>query len=362
MLRDAMSLPKAATVGVTARLKILANLKLEESNLPQDGRFKMETDTERVSFRVSLLPTYFGEKTVMRVLRETGEGFTLDVLGFHGENLEQIHKATKEKGGLILIAGPTGAGKTTTLYTVLDILNTPDVNISTIEDPIEYQMRRVSQSQVDAGVGFTFANGLRSLLRQDPDIIAVGELRDAETAALAVHAALTGHLVIATVAAGNASSAITRLVGMGVDPFLLSSALRLVIGQRLVRKLAGIKEQYVLEKEQRDAIADSKAFNAAVATLMEEKLIKSTVKIDNIPFCRPQPSQESDDGYEGRIGLHEVLPVSASIRARILDEATAKEIETQAKKEGMKTILEDGIYKAARGITSLEEAVSASEQ
>ncbi len=362
MLRDAMSLPKAATVGVTARLKILANLKLEESNLPQDGRFKMETDTERVSFRVSLLPTYFGEKTVMRVLRETGEGFTLDVLGFHGENLEQIHKATKEKGGLILIAGPTGAGKTTTLYTVLDILNTPDVNISTIEDPIEYQMRRVSQSQVDAGVGFTFANGLRSLLRQDPDIIAVGELRDAETAALAVHAALTGHLVIATVAAGNASSAITRLIGMGVDPFLLSSSLRLVIGQRLVRKLAGIKEQYVLEKDQRDSIADAKAFNAAVATLMEEKLIKSSVKIENIPFCRPQPSQESDDGYQGRIGLHEVMPITASIRARILEESTEKEIETQAKKEGMKTMLEDGIYKAARGITSLEEAVGASEQ
>ncbi|MBU0749926.1 GspE/PulE family protein, partial [Patescibacteria group bacterium] len=359
MLRDAMTLPALATRAITARIKVLSNLKLDESNRPQDGRFKMETDTERVSFRVSLLPTYFGEKTVMRVLRETGEGFTLDVLGFHGEGMERIHAATKERSGLILIAGPTGSGKTTTLYTILDILNTPDVNISTIEDPIEYQMRRVSQSQVDAGIGFTFANGLRSVLRQDPDIIAVGEIRDAETAALAIHAALTGHLVLATIASASAATAITRLTGMGVDPFLLSSSLRLVIGQRLVRKLSGIKEQYMLEKEQRDEITDPKVFTAALKTLVEERLVKSTVKMDNIPFCRPQSSQESDDGYDGRIGVHEVMPISASLKARILEGATAKEIETQARKEGVNTIVEDAVYKAARGITSLEEAIGA---
>ena len=359
MLRDAMTLPRHAALAITSRLKILSNLPLTERNRPQDGRFKMETDSERVSFRVSLLPTYFGEKTVMRVLRETGEGFTLDVLGFHGEGLEKIHRATKERGGLILIAGPTGSGKTTTLYTVLDILNTPDVNISTIEDPIEYQMRRVSQSQVDAGIGFTFANGLRSLLRQDPDIIAVGELRDGETAALAVHAAMTGHLVLATISANSAAGAVSRLLGMGVDPFLLSSALKLVVGQRLVRKLAIVKEQYLLSKEERDSIAPAKAFTSALRTLVEEKLVKNTVKMDNIPFCRPQPSQESDDGYQGRIGLQEVMVISSGIRSLILDQESAEAIQTQAQKEGMETILEDGIYKAARGITSLEEAIGA---
>jgi type IV pilus assembly protein PilB len=175
MLHDAMTLPKQAGPGITARIKVLATLKLDEKRLPQDGRFKMETETDKVSFRVSLLPTYFGEKIVMRLLRETGDGFTLEALGFHGAGLERMHSAMKQTTGLILISGPTGSGKTTTLYTVLDILNTPDVNISTVEDPIEYQMKRVNQTQVNPAIGFSFANGLRALLRQDPNIIMVGE-------------------------------------------------------------------------------------------------------------------------------------------------------------------------------------------
>ena len=248
ILHDAMTLPKAAGPGIVARIKVLANLKLDEKRLPQDGRFKMETEADKVSFRVSLLPTYFGEKVVMRLLRETGtgEGFTLETLGFHGEGLEHIHKATKATTGIILVSGPTGSGKTTTLYTILDILNTPDVNISTIEDPIEYQMPRVNQTQVNPTIGFSFANGLRALLRQDPNIIMVGEIRDGETAALAINAALTGHIVLSTIHTNSAVGAVPRLIDMGVEPFLLVSTLRVVVGQRLVRTLTDSKEQYAL--------------------------------------------------------------------------------------------------------------------
>lgn len=359
ILHDAMTLPKAAAAGITARIKVLASLKLDEKRLPQDGRFKMETETDKVSFRVSLLPTYFGEKVVMRLLRETGEGFTLEVLGFHGETLERVHEATKQTTGIILISGPTGSGKTTTLYTVLDILNTPDVNISTIEDPIEYQMKRVNQTQVNPVIGFTFANGLRSLVRQDPDIIMVGEIRDGETASLAINAALTGHLVLSTIHTNSAAGAIPRLIDMGVEPFLLVSTLKVIVGQRLVRKLCDGKEEYALSKDARAKVAAEEHFDAALASLIEEKLIKSGTKIDTIPFYHPKPSAECEDGYSGRIGIHEVLRVSSAIREIILHGATSDAIEAEARKEGMLMMLEDGIYKAAKGVTSLEEVLRA---
>jgi len=342
-----------------ARIKVLANLKLDEKRLPQDGRFKMETEADRVSFRVSILPTFFGEKIVMRLLRETGEGFTLEALGFHGEGLERLHKALKQTTGIILMSGPTGSGKTTTLYTMMDILNTPGVNISTVEDPIEYQMKRVNQSQVNPAIGFTFANGLRSLVRQDPDIIVVGEIRDGETASLAINAALTGHLVLSTIHTNSAAGAIPRLVDMGVEPFLLVSTLRAVIGQRLVRRLVDGKEEYTVDASERDKVAGSSDFDAALATLQEEKLVKAGTKLDNLPFYKPVATAESPDGYKSRIGIHEVLSVSSTIRDIILHESTSDAIEAQAKKEGMLTMIEDGIYKAARGITSLEEVLRA---
>lgn len=359
VLHDAMTLPRTAAPGITARIKVLANLKLDEKRLPQDGRFKMETDTDKVSFRVSMMPTYFGEKIVMRLLRETGEGFTLDVLGFHGDSMERIHKATKQTTGLILISGPTGSGKTTTLYTILDILNTPDVNISTVEDPIEYQMKRVNQTQVNPAIGFTFANGLRSLVRQDPDIIMVGEIRDGETASLAINAALTGHLVLSTIHTNSAAGAIPRLIDMGVEPFLLVSTLRVIIGQRLVRRLCDGKEEYALDKEERAKIASDDKFDAVMKALTDEKLIKPGTKIDTIPFYKPTPSAQCEDGYSGRIGIHEVLGVSPAIRELILHNGTTDAIEAQARKEGMLTMLEDGIYKSTRGVTSIEEVLRA---
>ena len=214
ILRDAMVLPRTAESSISARIKVLSNLKLDEKRLPQDGRFKIDVNGEKVSFRVSILPTYYGEKTVMRLLRENVSGFTLEYLGFHGEGLERIHQAVKKTTGMLLTTGPTGSGKTTTLYTILDIINTPEVNISTIEDPIEYQMKRINQTQVRPEIGFSFPDGLRTLLRQDPDIIMVGEIRDNETASLAVNSALTGHLVLSTLHTNSAAGAMPRLIDM----------------------------------------------------------------------------------------------------------------------------------------------------
>lgn len=359
ILHDAMTLPRAAAAGIVARIKVLSNLKLDEKRLPQDGRFKMENEADRVSFRVSILPTFFGEKTVMRLLRETGEGFTLDVLGLHGENMERIHHALTQTTGIILISGPTGSGKTTTLYTMLDILNQPDVNISTVEDPIEYQMKRVNQTQVNPQIGFTFANGLRSLVRQDPDIIMVGEIRDSETASLAINAALTGHLVLSTIHTNSASGAIPRLIDMGIEPFLLASTLRVIVGQRLVRKLTETKESYSLDETMRSKIGTKEQFAAAFNALLEENLVGKDSTIDDLAFFRPAPAAGDDNGYKKRIGIHEVLAVSPTIREIMLHTSTSDAIEAQAKKEGMLTMFEDGLYKAARGITSVEEVLRA---
>lgn len=358
ILHDAMTLPKAAAAGIVARIKVLANLKLDEKRLPQDGRFKMESESESVSFRVSTLPTFYGEKIVMRLLREGGEGFSLEAIGLHGDGLEHIHKALRATTGIILVSGPTGSGKTTTLYTMMDILNTPDVNISTIEDPIEYQMKRVNQSQVNPQIGFTFANGLRTLVRQDPDVIMVGEIRDGETAALAINAALTGHLVLSTIHTNSASGAIPRLIDMGVEPFLLVSTLRVIVGQRLVRKLVDTKTEQRLTAADRAKVASEEAFEAARAVLAEEKIVPASTRIDDIPFYAPAEGA-GEEGYKGRIGIQETLTVSSAVRDIILHQATADAIEAEAKKEGMLTMLEDGIYKAARGITSLAEVLRA---
>ncbi len=357
LLHDAMELPTATAAAVTARIKVLSRLKLDEKRLPQDGRFKIEADGEKVAFRVSVLPTYYGEKTVMRLLREGGGGFTLESLGFHGRGLEHIYDATKQSTGMILVTGPTGSGKTTTLYTVLDIVNTPDVNISTIEDPIEYQMPRVNQTQVRPDIGFTFAHGLRALVRQDPDIIMVGEIRDSETANLAVNAALTGHLVLSTVHTNSASATIPRLVDMGAEAFLLVSTLRVIVGQRLVRRLTSDREEYKLTADELEELEKKVDMERILEVLKEEGHLPAKATKKDIPFYKPHEGGESPDGYTSRMGIHEILNVSHGIRDLILKGAPADEIEEAAKKEGMLTMLEDGIYKAARGITTIEEVL-----
>lgn len=357
LLHDAMVLPKNAGLSITARIKVLSSLKLDEKRLPQDGRFKIEIDGERVAFRVSVLPTYYGEKTVMRLLRESVSGFSLESLGFHGSGLEQLHEATKLATGMILTTGPTGSGKTTTLYTLLDILNTPDVNISTIEDPIEYQMKRVNQSQVKPEIGFSFSSGLRSLVRQDPDIIMVGEIRDNETASLAVNAALTGHLVLSTLHTNSAAGALPRLIDMKIEPFLLVSTLQVVIGQRLIRRLTQEKERYLLTTSGIASLGKIVDLTRVLKFLKDEKIVAPEATWETIPFYKPKKNEESEDGYKGRVGIHEILKVTPTIKEIILKGGSSDAIEAQAKKEGMLTMLEDGVFLAAQGITTIEEVL-----
>jgi len=357
ILHDAMTLPKNAGPGITARIKVLAKLKLDEKRLPQDGRFRIDTEDERVSFRVSTLPIYYGEKTVMRLLRESASGYTLESIGFHGEALERIHAATKQKTGMILTSGPTGSGKTTTLYTILDVLNEPGVNISTIEDPIEYQMPRINQTQIKPEIGLTFGTGLRSLVRQDPDVIMVGEIRDHETASLAINASLTGHVVLSTLHTNSAAGAIPRLLDMEIQPFLLISTIKIIIGQRLVRKLCDSKKKYNLTEKELESLGQSVSLERILGFLKEEKIISKSTKWDKIPFYKAVETQDCEDGYSGRLGIQEVMQVTDSIKQLIVGSATTDEIETQAKKDGMMTMIEDGIFKAAQGITTIEEVL-----
>ena len=355
ILHDAMVLDKIAGAGITARIKVLSNLKLDEKRLPQDGRFKKEQDGEKISFRVSTLPTFFGEKTVMRILKENAHGFSLESLGFHGEGLERIHASLLQKTGMVLATGPTGSGKTTTLYTMLDILNKPEVNISTVEDPIEYQMPRVNQTQVKPEIGLSFANGLRSLLRQDPDIIMVGEIRDGETAGLAVNASLTGHLVLSTIHTNSASGAIPRLIDMGIEPFLITATVKTIIAQRLVRRLTANKEKYFLSAAEIKNLAKIIDLDRVLEFLKTENMIGAKDTWEKIPFYKAVKSAEFEDGYSGRTGMHEVLKVTSTIKEMIIAGKSQDDIEVQAKKEGMMTMLEDGVYQAVLGVTTLEE-------
>jgi len=355
ILHDAMVLEKNAGSGITARIKVLSNLKLDEKRLPQDGRFKIEQNGEKISFRVSTLPTFFGEKTVIRILKENAHGFSLEALGFHGEGLERIHNSLKQKTGMVLATGPTGSGKTTTLYTLLDILNRPEVNISTVEDPVEYQMPRVNQTQVKPEIGLTFANGLRSLLRQDPDIVMVGEIRDGETADLAVNASLTGHLVLSTIHTNSASGAIPRLIDMGVEPFLITATVKTIIAQRLVRKLTANKEKYFLSAVEIKDLEKIVDLDRVLDFLKTENIIKEKDTLDKIPFYKPVKSTEFEDGYSGRVGMHEVLKVTPTIKEMIIKGSSQDDMEAQAKKEGMMTMIEDGVFQAVLGVTSLEE-------
>lgn len=357
ILHDAMTLPKRVAPGIVARIKVLSDLKLDEHRLPQDGRFKIETEEYKYSIRVSILPVYAGEKVVMRLLPEESEGFTLEELGLRDNSLELVHKNLKKPTGMILVTGPTGSGKTTTLYTMMDILNTPQVNIATVEDPIEYRMPRINQTQVRKEIGLTFANGLRALVRQDPDIIMVGEVRDNETASLAVNAALTGHSVLSTLHTTNAAGAIPRLIDMKVKPFLISSTLNAIIAQRLVRKLCPVKEKYKLTESDIEELKDYCDLNEVIRILRKKKIIEENQTLKDIDFYKPKETKECPEGYKGRIGIFEVLPVTETIKDMVTKEATTSEIQRQAREEGMRTMVEDGLVKAAQGITSIEEVL-----
>ena len=355
VLHEAMTLPKQTSSGVVARIKVLSNLKLDEHRLPQDGRFKVETEEYKYSIRVSILPVFDGEKIVMRLLSETTKALTLESLGLRGEALERVQDNLKKPVGMILVTGPTGSGKTTTLYSIIEILNVPGVNISTIEDPIEYRIPRVNQTQVKPKIGLTFASGLRALVRQDPNIIMVGEIRDNETAGLAINAALTGHLVLSTLHTTDAAGSIPRLIDMQAEPFLISSTLNIIIAQRLVKKFFKEKEKYYLKEPELKNIGKYCDLSRILKILREEKLVKPNQDLKEIPFYRPKPAKDCPDGYRGRIGIYEVLTATETIKELIVKKADANQIQAQAQGEGMRTMLEDGFVKAAQGITSIEE-------
>ena len=355
VLRDMMELPIQTASGIVARIKVLSSLKLDEHRLPQDGRFKVQKKDYKYSLRVSILPVSGGEKVVMRLLSEDQDALTFEEAGLKGEALRKVNEALEKRAGMILVTGPTGSGKTTTLYSVLNRLNTPEVNISTIEDPIEYQVSRINQSQVKSKVGFTFASGLRSLVRQDPDILMVGEIRDTETAKLATNAALTGHLVLSTLHTTSAAGAASRLIDMGVEPFLVSSTVNVVIAQRLLRKLHDSKEEHYLTESEVEDLKKRCDHERVLSILKERDIIENHKGFADIKFFRPVETEEAPDGYKGRVGAFEVLELSEELKDMIIAQKSSSKIKAKAKEGGMITMLEDGIIKAAQGVTSLEE-------
>ena len=361
ILHDAMTLPKQVTQGIIARIKVLSNLKLDEHRVPQDGRFKIEKEGKKMSFRVSILPIFDGEKIVMRLLDESSKGLTMEQMGLTGESLEIMHRQIKKPNGMILVTGPTGSGKTTTLYTVMDILNTPAVNISTVEDPIEYRMPRINQTQIYPKVGLTFASGLRSLLRQDPNIIMIGEIRDNETIEMAIHAAMTGHLVLSTLHTNSAAGALPRLLDMGAEPFLVASTLNVVVAQRLVRKLcSNCRKEYKLTSADLNTLNDNYAMDDILEAIKKSSILKDKLKEkddwqDMKFFKKAGCEQCNNEGYHGRLGIFEVLEITEEIGKMITQKNTSEEIERQAKSKGMLTMIEDGFIKIIRGLTSIEE-------
>jgi type IV pilus assembly protein PilB len=361
ILHEAMTLPKQVRDGIIARIKVLSNLKLDEHRVPQDGRFKLEKEGNKISFRVSILPIFDGEKIVMRLLNENSKGLTLESMGLMGQALEIIHRQIKRPNGMVLVTGPTGSGKTTTLYTAMDILNTPDVNISTVEDPVEYRMSRINQTQIHPKVGLTFAAGLRSLLRQDPDIIMVGEIRDKETMEMAIQAAMTGHLVLSTLHTNSAAGTLPRLVDMGAEPFLVASTTNVIIAQRLIRKLCNeCREEYKLDKKELENLKSNYDMEEILKVIKKNEATKDIVKTKDdwgvIKFYKPVGcSQCGGEGYHGRNGIFEVLEIDEEMRKMISQNESAEALEKKAKEGGMMTMIEDGFQKAILGITSIEE-------
>jgi len=342
ILQDIIKLPRGIDEALIARIKILSNLKLDEKRVPQDGRYKFDLNEDVVSLRISIIPGFYGENVVMRLLRESARALSLEELGITGKMRDLVMKNIKKPNGMMLVTGPTGSGKTTTLYSVLNILNTVSVKICTIEDPIEYGINRVTQIQINPKTGLTFAAGLRALLRHDPDMIMVGEIRDAETAQIAVHAALTGHFVLSTLHTNNAPGTIPRILDMGVEPYLASSTINMVIAQRLVRKICNVcRTEYKPEQ--------------TLAAQINKDFADSASKIK---FYKGKGCDECrDTGFSGRIGIYEILPVTEEIRGLIAARATTDKIRETAEREGMLSMAQDGIAKVNSGMTTIEEVL-----
>lgn len=349
VMQEVAELPQAIVPLLVARVKILANLQIDEHRIPQDGRFRFEVeDGTNVDIRINIMPVFHGEKVEMRLLRNSARPFTLADLGFSKESAAILTDEIKKPHGMVLVTGPTGHGKTTTLYAILNILNTPLVNITTIEDPVEYEFPRINQTQVNTKAGVTFANGLRALLRQNPDIIMIGEIRDNDTVEIAIHAALTGHLVLSSLHTNDAPSALPRLLDMGAPAFLLSSTVNLVIAQRLVRKICtSCINSYPLPKEIQGLIHEQMKI---LGDTHIKKIPSTLYKGKGCNVC-------GQSGFQGQIGIFEVFHISDAVRALILKSVPISEVRTEAIKEGMVTMFEDGLQKVELGVTTIEEVL-----
>ena len=377
VLKEVNRLPRNVLGALVSRIKILANLKIDERRVPQDGRFKIKVAGRQYALRVSTLPIADGEKIVMRILDESNQAVTLQELGYWGRGLVDLQREMSEPNGIVLMTGPTGSGKSTSLFSILTILNKPNVNISTVEDPVEYKIPGVNQTQTNVKAGMTFSSGLRALLRQDPNIIMIGEIRDGETANLGIQAALTGHMVFSTLHTNNAATTLPRLLDMGIEPFLIASTVRAVVGQRLVRRLhQGSRQSYAPSEEEKaeliklfnlregqnfkiihelekQAAAEGLGGDTPLST--DENGIKTLWRAD-----KEFHEDDAQEGYKGRIGIYEVLPTSQAIQKLIMSHATSDQIQKQAIEEGMMTMQIDGLIKALRGETTIEEVLRVS--
>ncbi len=363
VLREVMRLPKSTEPAFISRIKILSNLKIDEHRMPQDGQFTVEVDGKPIDLRIAIAPVVWGEQVVIRLLDKTGTSLKLEDMGYAGRALRTIRKGLERPNGMILTSGPTGSGKSTSLYALIQEIKNDTINIVTLEDPVEYKMDGINQIQVNADVGLTFASGLRSILRQDPDVVMVGEIRDKETAQLAVQAALTGHLVFSTLHTSSAAGILPRLLDMGVEPFLIASTVHTVIGQRLVRHISDTGKQTYQSSE-----AETEAVKTAIGHLLppaadKVAAVSEDLGFKNLPLSnqtaytlfKGTDSPEAPAGYKGRLGLYEVFEVSTAIQELIMQQATSAEIEKAAQAEGMVNMRQDGYLKALDGRTTIAE-------
>jgi type IV pilus assembly protein PilB len=362
ILREVMQLPKSSEPPLVSRIKILSNLKIDEHRIPQDGEFSIHVANKDIDLRIAISPVVWGEQVVIRLLDKSGTSLKLEAMGYRGRSLRMIREGLKQNDGMILTSGPTGSGKSTSLYALIQEIKNDAINIVTLEDPVEYKMPGVNQIQVNPDVGLTFATGLRSILRQDPDVVMVGEIRDKETAELAVQAALTGHLVFSTLHTNSAAGILPRLLDMGIEPFLIASTVKVVIGQRLVRRIGEPKEEY------ESSVVEKASIQKTLAGLLpideaRRKEVSEDLGYDNLPLAaqhaytltKGKDSPSAPGGYSGRMGVYEVFPVSNDIQELILGRATSNEIQKLAQKQGMITMRQDGYLKALSGLTTLNE-------
>lgn len=362
VLREIMKLPKSIEPALISRVKILSNLKIDEHRVPQDGQFTVRVANKDIDLRIAISPVVWGEQVVIRLLDKSGSSFNLEEMGYAGRALRTVRKGINKPNGMVLTSGPTGSGKSTSLYALIQEIKTDEINIVTLEDPVEYKISGVNQIQVNAEVGLTFANGLRSILRQDPDVVMVGEIRDRETANLAVQAALTGHLVFSTLHTNSAAGVLPRLLDMGIEPFLIASTVNTVIGQRLVRRAASDRDVYqsndLETKSILETIGDLLPKDKASAVRAAEDLGYKDLPLTNqkaYTLVKGKDSPATPGGYKGRVGLYEVMDISEAIQNLIVARATSAEIQKQAVAEGMVTMRRDGYMKALRGMTTLGE-------